>query len=313
MSAATNRLRIVLWRNARPWYLFNVFVESPLKIHDGGIIPRCFEVYMKIRTYVLPLTSAILMAFGAPGYANEITGASGTVTCSSYSFQFTGINLTPSVTYSVHFSFTLTPASGAPITITGTAPIPPGTSGNFDVTSTGSLGPLTQAYTITSSSAALFSGTTQLNAIPIVFTSTAVMCGGGGGCPATIGFWKHHAFPGSVMTAGLVIGGVTYSPADLLEILNNPGHGNAVAILGPQLVAALLNKAAGAADNSTADAAITTAEALLSTNNLNLLNSIVAPSSSLGQALIAQAAILDGYNNGNFHTCSDAQGLTLGG
>jgi hypothetical protein len=268
---------------------------------------------MKLRRYLLPsLASTIFLAFSVPSYANYITGATGTVTCSTYSFEFTGINLTASVTYSVHFSFTLTPTVGAPITINGTVAIPQGTSGPFDVTTSGSLGPLTQAYTITSSSAALFGGATQQNAIPIVFTSTTVMCGGGGGCPATIGFWKHHTFPSPVLTAGLVIGGVTYTPADLLEILNSPGHGNAVTILGPQLVAALLNKAAGAADNSTADAAITTAEALLSTNKLNLLTSIVAPSSSLGQALIAQAAILDGYNNGNFHTCTDAQGLSLG-
>lgn len=268
---------------------------------------------MNMRRYLIPsLATAMLILFSMPGYANFVTGATGTVTCSNYSLDFTGIDLTASVTYSVHFSFTLTPLSGAPITISGIAPIQPGTSGSFDVTASGSLGPLTQVYTITSSSAALFSGTTQQNAIPIVFTSTTVTCGGGGGCPATLGFWKHHPFPSPVRTAGLIIGGVTYSPADLLEILSNPGNGNAVTILGPQLVAALLNKAAGAADSSAADAAITTAEALIAANNLNLLTSVVAPSSSLGQALIAQAAILDGYNNANFHTCSEAQGLTLG-
>jgi hypothetical protein len=113
-------------------------------------------------------------------------------------------------------------------------------------------------------------------------------------------------FPAGVLTSGLTIGGVTYSASDLKTILNNPGNGNAITILGPQLVAALLNIAAGAVDNSTADAAISTAEALLSTFGLNLLTpSFVAPSSPLGQALINQASILDGYNNGNFHSCGE--------
>jgi hypothetical protein len=95
----------------------------------------------------------------------------------------------------------------------------------------------------------------------------------------------------------------------LLTILSEPVQGNAAIILGKQLVGALLNLAAGAKHNATADAAILTANALLQTNNLNLLTSFVAGSSTLGQALIAQATILDGYNNGDFNTCTDASGL----
>jgi hypothetical protein len=248
----------------------------------------------------------LLMAFAVPSYANVITGATGTVTCSSFSLEFTGTDLNPGVTYSVKFSFTLTPVSGTPITISGTVPIPAGTSGPFDVTTTGSLGPLTQNYTITSSSAQLFAGSTGQNTVSIGFTSTTIACAGTGtGCPATFGFWKHHVFPAAVLTSGLTIGGVHYSASDLKTILNNPGNGNAITILGPQLVAALLNKAAGAVDNPTADAAIATADALLSANSLNLLTSDVDPSSVLGQALIAQATILDGYNSGNFHTCQE--------
>src|SRR5260370_34735054 len=80
--------------------------------------------------------------------------------------------------------------------------------------------------------------------------SIALTCGGTG-CPATIGFWKHHRFPNSVQSSGLTIGGVTYSAADLLKILNNNG-GNAVVILGRQLVGALLTLAAGAKHNAKA-------------------------------------------------------------
>jgi hypothetical protein len=133
-----------------------------------------------------------------------------------------------------------------------------------------------------------------------------------GGCPAGLGFWKQHVFPDSVQASGLTVGSVTYSASDLLTILENPGSGNAITILGPQLVAALLNKAAGAVNNPAAEAAISTSETLLSANSLNLLNSFVAPSSALGQALLTQAAILDGYNGGDFHTCSDGKGLLLG-
>ena len=259
-----------------------------------------------VRSSLPALLAMLLMAFAVPTYANMITGATGTVTCSSYSLEFTGTDLSPSVTYSVVFSFTLTPTSGTPITISSSVPIPAGTAGSFDVTTTGSLGPLTQTYTITSPSATLFSGSTAQNTVSIAFTSTTVACGGAGSCPATFGFWKHHVFPAAVLTSGLTIGGVTYSASELKTILNNPGQGNAITILSPQLVAALLNKAAGAVDNSTADAAINTAETLLSTNSLNLLHSVVEPSSPLGQALITQASILDGYNNGNFHSCQES-------
>jgi hypothetical protein len=131
---------------------------------------------------------------------------------------------------------------------------------------------------------------------------------GGTACPATIGYWKHHAFPASVETSGLTIGGVTYSAADLLTILKGNG-GDAVAILGRQLVGALLNLAAGSKHNTTADGAIQVAETLLQTFSLNLLTSSVSPSTSLGQALVGEASILDQYNNADFHSCSEGSGL----
>ena len=62
--------------------------------------------------------------------------------------------------------------------------------------------------------------------------------------------------------SGLTIGGITYTAAHLLTILNNNG-GNAVVILGRQLVGALLNLAAGGVHNSGADAAIASAQTLL--------------------------------------------------
>jgi hypothetical protein len=174
--------------------------------------------------FSLPALSVmLLMAFAVPSYANVITTATGTVTCSSDSLEFKGIDLSPSVTYSVHFSFTVTPTSGTPFTISDTVAIPNGTSGPFDVTFTHALGPFTQVETITSGTATLFAGNTPKNTVTIVFASTLISCGGSGRCPATFGFWKHHEFPTVVRTLGLNIGGVTYSATKLLAILNNPG------------------------------------------------------------------------------------------
>jgi hypothetical protein len=150
---------------------------------------------MNIRCFPISTLSAVLLMATGTSYANFIEGASGTVTCSSDSFKFTGIDLDPTDTYSVHFSFTLTPTVGPPITISGVVAIPPGTSGSFDVTDASAIGPLTENYTITSGSAALFNGTTLRNSIPIVFTSTTLACtpppGVLKGDTATIGFWHN--------------------------------------------------------------------------------------------------------------------------
>src|SRR5262249_41661524 len=102
------------------------------------------------RVSVLALSAALLTVCAATSYANDITGATGTVTCSSYSLNFTGDNLNPTVTYSVQFSFTLTPTTGPSIPISGSVPIPAGTSFNVSVSSP--LGPLTGTYTVASTS-----------------------------------------------------------------------------------------------------------------------------------------------------------------
>jgi hypothetical protein len=172
--------------------------------------------------------------------------------------------------------------------------------------------PLIANCTVTGSATLTSSGSTVV--IIISGSASATLNCGGTACPATIGFWKNqakHPFPDSVEKSGLAIGGVTYSAADLLTILNRNG-GDAVAILGRQLVGALLNLAAGAKHNATADGAIQTAESLLQTDKLNLLTSSVDPSTALGQALLGLANTLDRYNSADFNTCSEGSGLILG-
>lgn len=64
------------------------------------------------------------------------------------------------------------------------------------------------------------------------------------GCTLTQGYWKNHEehWP----TDGLTIGYEAYTRAQLLALLRTPTRGDASLILGHQLIAALLNEAAGA-------------------------------------------------------------------
>jgi hypothetical protein len=132
------------------------------------------------------------------------------------------------------------------------------------------------------------------------------------GCPATFGFWKHHPFPAALFTGGTVnIGGTLYTAADLLTILNTaPQKGNAVLILGHQLIAALANAFAGSQVTPAAAAAIAAAENLLAINNINMLTDFVQASTALGQQLTALADILDNFNSAVGLNCTEGEGLS---
>jgi hypothetical protein len=123
--------------------------------------------------------------------------------------------------------------------------------------------------------------------------STFVTCNASTVCPLTPGYWKNHAFP-TTMTFPVVIGGISYSKADFVTVLNNPGGGNAVTILAYQLVAALLNISNGATVPGNVAATIADAESLL--NGINMTSGFVPPSSTLGQKMIADAAVISAYN-----------------
>ena len=261
---------------------------------------------------VFAITLVVLALSAMPAMAHILTGASATADCSGFTLTVNASNLTSGTTYTVDYTFTLTCGASiktVPGSFTFTAT---GTTATASTTVSWPSGPLSTDCTVTGSATLLGFGST----VPIVINGTspgAISCGGTG-CPATIGFWKNqakHPFPEIVEDSGLTIGGVTYSAADLVTILNNNG-GNAVAILGRQLVGALLNIAAGGKHNTTADGAITTAETLLQANHLNLLTSTVDPSTTLGQALLLPAGVLDGYNSADFNSCSEGSGLILG-
>jgi hypothetical protein len=166
--------------------------------------------------------------------------------------------------------------------------------------------------------------------------ASLVACAPATGCPATQGFWKHHAFPASMFTNGTVmIAGVAYTASQLTDILNTPpSGGNAAIILMHQLIAALANEAAGAQNVGVVEngvnvnLAIAEALSLLQvglpqpgfpgTNpsgvqfpiNFNAATgNFVASSSTLGGYFTTLSDILDAYNSATGLNCSEASGL----
>lgn len=268
----------------------------------------------KTRIGVVSAFLFALLASASPALANAINSANFTPSCSGPTLVVTGINLEATDSFEVIYSITYTPISGPATTVSGTVPVTGDAMGSFAVTI--DLPPPPSGTSDVTGSVELFDLTTNSSMQgPIPLDFGPITCAAPGGCPATIGFWKNakkHPFPAAVKMSGLMIGGVTYTAADLYTILGATPNGNAVAILGKQLVGALLNLAAGAAHNASADAAIADAEMLLVNNSLNLLTSIVPASSTLGSELLADATVLNDYNSGNFGTCSDGSGLTLG-
>lgn len=147
--------------------------------------------------------------------------------------------------------------------------------------------------------------------------ASLVQCAPATGCPATQGFWKHHAFPASMFNAQgqVVIGGTSYTAAQLVNILNTPpSGGNATLILLHQLIAALANVNAGAQivgvveDGVNVSLAISEAEQLLQTAG----GSFVQSSTTLGAQMTALANVLDAYNSATGLNCQEASGLTTG-
>jgi hypothetical protein len=97
-------------------------------------------------------------------------------------------------------------------------------------------------------------------------------------------------------TNSIQIGSLFYTQCDLLCSLNMPGQGNALIILAHQLIAAKLNILNGASAPDIQQAIID-GDALVDGNNI--LTDVVDPLSTLGQQMIAVAATLDLYNNGD--------------
>ena len=180
-------------------------------------------------------------------------------------------------------------------------------AGQFLVPNEGSLnGPgVISAFSAPGVSTVFSTTTYQLEAATILECPSA-------GCPATFGFWKHHAFPSSMFVNGQAsIGCHNYTEAELKAILNqNAGGGNAVIILAHQLIAAIANYDAGAKQTSAATAAIGSAIALLCANHIDMSTDFVQAGTALGQQLTVLADTLDNYNS-SAPNC-EGNGLTTG-
>jgi hypothetical protein len=160
--------------------------------------------------------------------------------------------------------------------------------------------------------------------------ATMVTCAPATGCPATQGFWKHHA----MATPTMSIAGISYTNAELVSILDTaPKGGDATLILVHQLIAALANEAAGAKtgvieDGVNVDLAITEANSLLETGlpqagfpgsnpagvvfPINLHNStgtFVQSGSTLGGYFTTLSNVLNDYNSAVGLNCSEGAGL----
>lgn len=113
-------------------------------------------------------------------------------------------------------------------------------------------------------------------------------------CPLGHGFWKNH--PEAWAVNSLTLGSQTYIKAELLVLLHNATKTDASVILARQLIAAKLNLANGS-DPASISGTIAHADGILS-NFSGKLPFKVKPSSIAGQAMVADAGVLDNYNSG---------------
>jgi|GEM_PF-3947734 len=114
------------------------------------------------------------------------------------------------------------------------------------------------------------------------------------GCPGTPGFWKNHPDEWPVNT--LILGEISYTKQELLDLLNTPGNGDASMTLGRHLIAAKLNVASGVDDTPVADT-IADADDLLGEFD-DPLPLGIKPNSPIGHEMLDLAGVLDEYNNG---------------
>jgi hypothetical protein len=122
--------------------------------------------------------------------------------------------------------------------------------------------------------------------------SFTVTVGVGNKCPLSQGYWKNHPELWAVNT--LTLGGVTYTKAQLLAIMNNSTVSDASIILAKQLIAALLNQANGSSPLPLCGV-VADANTLLTGCNLPCN---VNTKSTLGKSMLNDANTLEAYNLG---------------
>ena len=112
-------------------------------------------------------------------------------------------------------------------------------------------------------------------------------------CPQSQGHWKNNPSTWPVNT--LTLGSQSYTKSELLALLKTSTQSDASLILARQLIAAKLNLENGS-DPAPISNTITHADALLSSYGGKLAYKVKS-SSVTGQAMTADAGVLDSYNN----------------
>jgi hypothetical protein len=115
----------------------------------------------------------------------------------------------------------------------------------------------------------------------------------GNKCPQAQGYWKNH--PGLWPVSSLTLGSVTYTKAQLMNILNSSSMGDASLILAKSEIAALLSLANGSNPTPICDT-IADADAALDGCTVPCK---VGPKTVLGQRMVSDGNTLDSYNLDN--------------
>ena len=142
------------------------------------------------RTKRLAVCAVFLALFTVgliPASAHEITSASVSGTCSSYTISVAGDNATfVGVNYSVNYIITLTPSSGSAFTISDSIQVSPDASGNFSASVTKPVGPLSGGYSVSGSATLVDGSGDTFNPIAISFANPTFTCPSQTppGCPA---------------------------------------------------------------------------------------------------------------------------------
>jgi len=142
------------------------------------------------RTKRLAVCAVFLALFTVgliPASAHEITSASVSGTCSSYTISVAGDNATfVGVNYSVNYIITLTPSSGSAFTISDSIQVSPDASGNFSASVTKPVGPLSGGYSVSGSATLVDGSGDTFNTIAISFANPTFTCPSQTppGCPA---------------------------------------------------------------------------------------------------------------------------------
>lgn len=119
----------------------------------------------------LTLALGVLALCARPALANHINTATTTTTCTSYSIEVNAAQLVIGKAYTIAYTITLKPGTGAATIVNGMIPFTAPSSGMFTDTITKQVNLITDNYTL--------SGTASLvgfNQVSITFTPSTLSC-----------------------------------------------------------------------------------------------------------------------------------------